>query len=486
MAFLLVEQGTPSIPVTWDDGAMRRLEVPLARPDASPQYVSADYYYRMSVRPIYRSYPVHHPAHEPAGYLTRLAAEEPQLVFDPTALRGEQAWIAAGRLVFEAPIEFVSSGQLYDGVRDPAWYDTNHVPVTKDGILPFMRYVVREKGKIELGILSCAMCHTRVMPDGSAITGAQGNFPDDRAFAYETRREAAQTGDPTAAVNELRMFMRRNYAAPWLVDDPNAQFQRMTLDEIATALEAIVPGVCARQGSSPFYPPRIPDLIGVKDRQYLDAAGLVRHRSIGDLMRYAALNQGADLLSRYGEFRPQGALPDPSAETRYSDEQLYALSLFVYSLKPPPNPNAFDATAARGQAVFTRERCGTCHTPPLYTNNKLTPAAGFTVVDVARNTLDIWPVSVGTDSRLTLQSRRGTGFYKVPSLKGVWYRGPFEHNGSVATLEDWFDARRLDDDYRPTGFRGYGLRTRAVKGHVFGLALPDADKAALIAFLKTL
>ena len=49
---------------------------------------------------------------------------------------------------------------------------------------------------------------------------------------------------------------------------------------------------------------------------------------------------------------------------------------------------------------------------------------------------------------------RGTGYYKVPSLKGVWYRGPLEHNGSVATLEDWFDPGRLRGDYLPTGFIG--------------------------------
>jgi hypothetical protein len=68
----------------------------------------------------------------------------------------------------------------------------------------------------------------------------------------------------------------------------------------------------------------------------------------------------------------------------------------------------------------------------------------------------------------------------------VWYRGPFEHNGSVATLEDWFDPRRLRDDYVPTGFIGYGMQTRAVKGHEFGLKLSAADKQALITFLKTL
>ena len=76
--------------------------------------------------------------------------------------------------------------------------------------------------------------------------------------------------------------------------------------------------------------------------------------------------------------------------------------------------------------------------------------------------------------------------YIVPSLRGVWYRGPFEHNGSVAALEDWFDPRRLRDDYVPTGFRGYKIHTRAVKGHRFGLSLSEAERKALIAFLKTL
>jgi hypothetical protein len=85
-----------------------------------------------------------------------------------------------------------------------------------------------------------------------------------------------------------------------------------------------------------------------------------------------------------------------------------------------------------------------------------------------------------------MRTRRGTGYYKVPSLTGLWYRGPFEHNGSVATLEDWFDPARLRDDYVPTGFRGSGINTRAVKGHEFGLKLLPEDKKALIAFLKTL
>jgi hypothetical protein len=62
----------------------------------------------------------------------------------------------------------------------------------------------------------------------------------------------------------------------------------------------------------------------------------------------------------------------------------------------------------------------------------------------------------------------------------------FEQSGSVATLEDWFDAARLGDDYVPTGFKGVGVKTRPVKGHEFGLKLPPEEKMALIAFLKTL
>ena len=96
------------------------------------------------------------------------------------------------------------------------------------------------------------------------------------------------------------------------------------------------------------------------------------------------------------------------------------------------------------------------------------------------------PISVGTDPYLALKTRRGTGYYKVPSLRGVRYRSMFGHSGWCATLEDWFDPRRTRDDYVPTGFRPYGAKTYAVKGHNLGLDLSAEDKKALIAFLRTL
>jgi hypothetical protein len=87
---------------------------------------------------------------------------------------------------------------------------------------------------------------------------------------------------------------------------------------------------------------------------------------------------------------------------------------------------------------------------------------------------------------LALKTRRGTGYYRVPTLKGLWYRDMFPHDGSCATLEDWFDPRRLSDDYEPTGWKGNGSAKHAVPGHNFGLNLSVEDKNALLAFLRTL
>jgi hypothetical protein len=181
-----------------------------------------------------------------------------------------------------------------------------------------------------------------------------------------------------------------------------------------------------RYRASPLYPVQVPDLIGVKDISYLDRTGLQRHRSIADLMRYAAMNRGigdgGDALANHNGFVPADPprfqkLPDPATRSRYSDEQLYALALYLYSLPPPSNPNRFDSLAERGQRVFQREGCATCHTPPLYSNGKLTPVEGFRVPDDHRTKYDILPVTVGTDPGLALKTRRGTGYYKVPSLK---------------------------------------------------------------------
>jgi hypothetical protein len=467
---------------------MADLELPLPRVSFSLQFVKSEYYYRIPVRPIYRTYPVYGPDREPRGYLDKLRQVEPAVLFDPAKLKTEQDWIRVGELVFDAPIslEVPFSADL---VRNPDFVKRTGAPVAADGTLPNLRYVVRKRGVVELGSFSCGMCHTRVQPDGSIIKGAQGNFPGDRTIAFSLRQLAARDRDQAAKT--ARQVARSLVERPWESPDRlNGKWINAPLEENLAYYEAIPPGVFLRHRSSVFAPPQLPDLIGVKDRSYLDKSGLQRHRGIADLMRYAALNQGADDLGNYAGFIPAAkdfrTVVDPTTQERYSDEQLFALALYVYSLEPPPNPNRKDATAQRGEKVFIAQGCGGCHTPPLYTNNKLLPGPGFEIPPAHRSTYDVLDLRIGTDPTLTMETRRGTGYYKVPSLKGVWYRGPFEHNGSVATLEDWLDPRRLRDDYEPTGWRGYGVKSRAVKGHEFGLHIPPEDKKSLIAFLKTL
>jgi hypothetical protein len=482
-----------TVPKMWDDAAMSTLEVPLANPISSPRQAPADYYYRIPVRPIYKQYPVYAPVREPAGYMEWLKKQNPLIVWDDAShkpkLETEADWIKAGEIVF------IAGGTAIDDkgfitmadVQSAAWYEHGAIPVTKDGVLPFVHYVIREKGKVELASFACAMCHTRVMPDGATLKGAQGNFPFERAAKY-----SALVHTPAPLMFALN---RGLYAVPWLHPDSLDVEKAMTTEEMTEILQTIPPGVISRHRASQFTPVQVPDLIGVKDRHYLDRTGLQQQRSIVDLMRYAALNQGGDFIAIFDGFIPADVpdfkkLPDPTDPVkvpgRYSDEQLYAMALYVYSLKPPPNPNKFDAAAARGEKLFNREGCSFCHTAPLYSNNKLTPAEGFAVPADHRTKYEILPISVGTDPGLTLKTRRGTGYYKVPSLKGVWYRSMFGHSGWCATLEDWFDPNRLNEDYIPTGFKPYGKKTYAVTGHPFGLTLSAQEKKDLIAFLKTL
>jgi hypothetical protein len=272
----------------------------------------------------------------------------------------------------------------------------------------------------------------------------------------------------------------------------------MTAEEILEEMQNIPNGVLMRHGSAPYYPTAIPSLIGIKDIKYLDHTGLMQHRSPGDLMRYSAFNMGMDRYVDFGGYIPDGInnytelpqLPtnnNGGAATRYSEAQLFAITQYLYSLEQPKNPHQYEPELlARGEKVFIEEGCVTCHTPPLYTNNMLTPVDGFEPPADHFEKYDIFNVSVETDPGLALYTRRGTGYYKIPSLLGLWHRSPLGHSGEVATLEDWFDPARLEDDYIPTGYKPVHVTHKAVPGHDFGMFLDPNDKSSLIAFLRSL
>ena len=466
------------IPRTWEKSAVDTLELPLAKREFSPLHIDEAAYYGIPERVIYKSYPVYAPGREPAGYAEWLKSLEPEVAFDASRLGSPDQWVAAGQIVFNAPTSFHPVFFSAEELRDPGFFKRSGMPVAKDGTIPFASWVVRRKGTVELGSMGCSTCHTRVLEDGTVVAGAPGNNPNDREGATLLRISAQAMGvEKTLA--QVRNFARQ-FEAPWLPEDINRLARSMNLEEFIAAGEAIPPGVTARANTSMLLPPQIPDLIGVRERRFLDHTGLIRHRDIGDLMRYSSLAQDMFSADRYSA--ADARKPSVPA-ARYSDAQLYALVLYLYSLRPPANPNRFDAAAGRGKNIFAREKCGTCHTPPLYTNNQLVPADGFEPPPGAG---DVVAGHIGVDPRYTLETHKGTGYYKVPSLKGVWYRGPYGHNGPAATLEDWFDPARLDPRYVPTGFKGYDGKARSIPGHPFGLGLSASDRKDLIAFLKTL
>ena len=110
-------------------------------------------------------------------------------------------------------------------------------------------------------------------------------------------------------------------------------------------------------------------------------------------------------------------------------------------------------------------------------------------------------------SRYQFKHFRKTDGYANHPLDGIWLRAPYLHNGSVPTLRDLLDApeRRpkvfyrgydmfdqanvgfVSDGPEAQGFSRYdtNLAGNGNSGHVYGTALPEEDKRAIVEYLKT-
>ncbi len=487
---LLCRAGSDAVPKVWDDQEAASFRLPLATLGAPPKLLSEHDYYALPEVNV-KTYPVYTPDKEPKGYLDWLNQQDPQPLVDISTLKTKADWIAAGREVFygrELP-RFSGSEDNLKLIRDPRVLAAYRLQTTADGVLLGLRYVVRAKGKVELGTDTCAMCHVRILPDGRLIEGpANVHTPFGPLMGDLTRRYASIS--PQLLEERRRKHMREDYRVPFLKDDPNLPVADLPAEEIARLYDANPLGVHARTNTSLLYPVKIANLIGIRNVKYFDRTGTSRHRNIQDLMRYCGMIADvSDALTHYGDG------PDSSMKLanmglgagvkRTPDALLYALAQYLYSLQPPANPNPVNAMAHRGEAVFQSAGCGNCHTPPLYTSNHLTPVQGFTPPLSLLKEEAIVPISVGTDPNLALKTRKGTGLYRIPSLRMLWLEACFLHDGSIGSLEEMFNPARLQAGFRSSNWNA-ATAPHAVPGHPFGLSLNDADRAALIAFLKTL
>lgn len=180
-------------------------------------------------------------------------------------------------------------------------------------------------------------------------------------------------------------------------------------------------------------PIAIPDLYGLREEAWFTQGATLRHVSPLAL----AVRQETQFIQAN------------HLRTRPPRELVWALVIYLYSIEPPPR-TASDATdLAEGHALFDAH-CVGCHRNAIGSGDP---------VELDR---------IGTHPELAQGSARGTGMYRPSPLVRVADAAPYLHHGAVPTLEDLLDAQRTEP------------------GHRFGVDLSAQEKAALLAYLRSL
>ena len=485
------------VPKIWDDASLSDWATPVAGLNVRPAHYSSTEYYAAPEDNL-RTYPVYPPSTEPPGYWEWLNARKPEPLVDVTAIRTQKDWVDAGERAFrdmDVPLLRTNDPKLIDQLRRNALQGVFTFP---DGGVGPVRWVVTKDG-VMAGVRACAACHNGRGVDGRLVLGGPGGGGRQADARRLVAPEMPLAGAPGTRWRLQRFYpgdsiptaFWREFSVPW---SPDARIERIKTATGRELQEASGPGqlgrsfsggVFARSNGSPYAPTKISDLQNLRYSRYLDATGTHRLRGPEDIARYAALVTGANKM----DFGPHRILTDEQRRVRfrYADEVLYAIGVYLMSLEPPKNPDVAPRTVLNeGERIFHREGCASCHAPPAYTTGKLTVADGYSLPPDHPNRADIVDVSIGTDADVALKTRKGTGLYKIPSLRGVWYRRRLLHDGSLASLEEMFDAARLNPGYEPKGWNPPGITRRAVPGHTFGLGLNPEESTALLAFLRGL
>jgi len=163
-----------------------------------------------------------------------------------------------------------------------------------------------------------------------------------------------------------------------------------------------------------------------------------------------------------------------------------------------PFPN-FTAEENRGKTIFfgqhdpaLRGLCGTCHMRDNPLATRPPPPPNAPPPPPQTNVAFFQPIGPTDNGLPTLEGDLGIGGltgapqqrnqFKPPSLRNVGLSAPYMHDGRFTTLEQVVDYY----DHEITATPNLHPLLRAMDGTPLRLRLPPSDRAALVAFLKTL
>ncbi len=327
----------PEIPRVWDDAALADWATPLAGLNLRPTHMKSSEYYVLKIENL-RTYPVYAPGREPEGYWKKLQELGPRPLIDSSELKTEADWISAGTRVFDE-MDFLHLRTL-----DPKYInEVRNSPqgrVLPDGTIFGPRWVPTKQG-VALTFSNCSFCHTMILPDGTRVAGAPFRTiaprpgqtrPAPGLLARLQMEKGILAGGPPFFMEgePIGMQLYRAYGVPWRKDDLNERLKSARQIDYEDLDFAARQGGITRWNGSPLFPAKVPDLIGIKDRKYIDHTATHLNRGIADIMRYAALVTSAEAT----EFGPHQMMGKNTRRTglRVSDEALYALALYLYSL----------------------------------------------------------------------------------------------------------------------------------------------------------
>jgi len=158
-----------------------------------------------------------------------------------------------------------------------------------------------------------------------------------------------------------------------------------------------------------------------------------------------------------------------------SYQSKYDAGRVTFPVNPPPAPNTpfpnFTAQENRGKEIFMSPigGCNPCHGTET-----------FTAPQEKNNGLDLTTIDRGFGAVQNNTALDAT--FKVPSLRNIERSAPYMHDGRFTTLEQVVEHYNSGVQNHPN----LSPQLKLPNGQPRLLNLSDADKAALVAFLKTL